>query len=62
MILPHWDSICQEAMSDINQSIDVNKFISVRVLLFDPAPVRVGEIGGPRFSFHKGQDFDPAEY
>ena len=34
--------ICQEAVSDINQgglinqSIEVNKFISVRVLLFDP--------------------------
>ena len=26
------------------------------------APVRVGEIGGPRFSFHKGQEFDPADY
>ena len=28
--------ICQEAVSDIDQSIQVNKFISVRVLLFDP--------------------------
>ena len=27
-----------------------------------PGPVRVGEIGGPRFSFHKGQEFDPADY
>ena len=26
------------------------------------APVRVGEIGGPRFSFHKGQELDPADY
>ena len=28
--------ICQEAVSDINQSIQVNEFISIRVLLFDP--------------------------
>ena len=34
-------------MSDINQSIEVNKLKSVRVLLFDPEPVRVGDIGGP---------------
>jgi hypothetical protein len=47
LILPHWDLICQEAMSDINQSIEVNKLKSVRVLLFDPELVRVGDIGGP---------------